>query len=974
LPGVSVSDEKTGSTTSTDSSGFVQFEYQWFPVSLFLTHVGRASVSATILKDSTVIILPINPQSLQVVTVAAYDRTSRANSTADISTVQVLAIAANGNGAYRRQIDVSTATVQTMLEGQAAGLLVTQSTGISGGSSYLTVRGQSSIVNGADPLYVVDGVAAAAGNKSVSTIQSGSSAQSLSPWSLIAPSDIERIDVLKDADATAIYGSRGANGVLLITTKQWKAGLPRWDIAYSAGVSEVLQRTSFMNISQYLAMRREALQNSGLSPDSTNAPDLTILDTTRNIDWGKWLLGRKAPLANINLSCSGGEKFNNYTVGMNSLRESTAFPTQPDHDRLTMNFNYNHLSTDRRWSLRVAGLAGGDVNHQFVTFDPAFFQTLAPDAPPPLNKNGQLNFPPGLFYYNPLSTIRQPYEATSGNYLLSMVNSYAINGHLSFKTTIGINRIQTREFGATPLTSQDPTTSPTAIGFFALTSFDSRVLEPELDYTFKMGKMQTILLGGASFQRLDENTADRTDTGYASDIALLRHEHAIILDTTSQSMRDVYTSFFSSVNFNWSDQFILHLTARRDGSSRFPPGDRWGNFGAGAFAWIFSRSNLMHRLVPFVSYGKIKLSGGVTGNNQMGDRSLQTMPGTSIQSFQSIAGLYPSDPTGIGWEKTDKTELSLDLGFWEDRILFDATAYKHRCDNFLENSAAVMGLANLNSSGPSGSDPSGWPVVLQNSGYELSLSATLVDNHALGWDVSVNWTIPRSKLVSFSQLDNSPYFGRLVIGQSINVLRGYVYTGVDRQTGVYTFSDLNHDGPITEADQKVVGKFNATGFGGFSNNLRWKHFQLQVLLDARIATGLNYLAVVFADNPPGYVGTGLSSNVPTVLLDHWRQPGDRALYQRLTAAPDPKADSALSRYLSSSALLANTSFFRIRKVSFVYDLPAAKAMAMHLTALAFFADAQNLFVFSRYKADAEIQSILTTPTMRTLEAGIRLFL
>lgn len=968
LSSASIYDLDTRYSTKTDCSGMARVEYQEYPVELLVSYVGRRSVPETIDKDSTVVPLQIEPQSLEAVTFS-YNPTKKAFSTSTFTAIQDVGIPYNG--AYRRRLtDISTGTVQSMLEGRVPGVLVTPSSGVPGSSSYLTVRGQSSVINGTDPLYIIDGVPAAAGNRSVSNIQSGSAAGSLSPWSFIAPSDIERIDVLRDADATAIYGSRGANGIVLITTRQWKAGLPKWDVGFSSGISSVIRRPSFMNIGEYVGMRREALRNSGLA-DST-APDLWLLDTTRNFDWGKWLLGRQARLTNAASSFSGGDIKNNYIAGMDYLRESTPFPAQPGHNRLTTNFNYNHQSLNRRWSLRFTGLSGWDANHQVISLDPASFQTLAPNAPSPLNKNGQLvfssalNFPSFVNYANPLAQMRQPYESLSANYLLSMVNSYAIAKHLSFKTTAGFNRIHTQEYGAMPLSTQDPASSAGAMGYFASTRFDSRILEPEVDYTHKMGKLKTSFVGGASFQQLDEHASARTDTGYANDAALLHHEHATPIVDSSEAIRDVYMSYLGSLNCNWNNQYILELTGRRDGSSRYQPGHRFGNFGAVAFAWIFSSGDLLRRFLPSFSYGKLKVSEGVTGNDQMGDRTLQNIAGTSIQSFQSIPGLYPSSPKGKGWEKTYKTELSLDLGFLQNRILFNATAYRHRSDNFLPNPRRLAS--------PSNSGPSGWPLVLQNSGYEFSLTGRLVENISFGWDVSVNWTIPQSKLISFPGLASTQYASRLVVGQSINVLNGYVYKGVDPQTGLYSFVDLDHDGQITVADQRVVGKFDAKGFGGLVNDVRWKQFQFQILLDARIATGVNYLAAVFANSPPGAIDDGLSSNVPRVLLDHWRQPGDNALYQKVTAAPDAKADSARGFYLSSSALLANTSFLRLRKVAIVYSLPSLRALRMHLTSLEFFLDAQNLFTLSRYGVDPEIQSVLTTPTMRTVEAGVRLSL
>lgn len=961
LPDVTVHDLQSGDSAVTDRSGMVRFSYDEYPVRLFLTHVSRKSTPVTICKDSTTVVLAADPQSLGEVLVN-HGAKRKSTTTESYTTIEENVVSYNGS--YQRPTSVSNGTVQGMLEGEVPGLLVTPSSGVPGSSSYLSVRGQASLFNGTDPLYIIDGIPAGAGNESMSYIQSSSAGVSLSPWCFIAPADIERIDVLRDADATAIYGSRGANGVILITSRHWKAGLPKLNVELSSGISGVARRTRFMNTAQYLTLRKDGLHNSGMMADAAIAPDVSLLDTSRTFDWGRWLIGRQAPLVNFSIGVSGGERRNNYTAAINYLEEATPFPTQPHHERLTTNFNHNHLSFDKRWTLQVAGVGGYDVNHQFISFDPSVFQATVTDAPPTLNGSGQLNYPPGLPYYNPMSLIRQPYEALSTSYLLSAVNTYVISDHIRAIATTGIDQVQTHEYGEMPLASQNPATLPTAMGYFANTRFAHRLLEPDLEYSGRAGRLEATIVAGASFEGSMEHAAARTDTGYTNDAALQHHDHAIPIDTTTAASCDNYTSLYTSLTGNWDDQFILHISARRDRSSLFPADHRSGNFGAAAFAWVFTGGNLLPRWLSDISYGKLKLSEGVTGNNQVGDRTLQSLTGTYFQSFQSIAGVYPTNPAGTGWEKTYKTELSLDLGFFRNRILFNATAYRHLSDNLLNNgSLAVM---------PSSLSSSSWPVVLQNSGIELSVTATLWDKHSFGWNISANWALPRNKLVSFPMLNSSPYAGRLVVGQSINVLRGFVYEGVNRETGLYSFADLSNFRRLTAADQRIVGKFDVTGFGGIQNTIRWKQFQVQLLIDARMATGMNYLAAIFANNTPGSINAGLNSNMPAVVADHWRYIGDKAAYQKPTAAPDVQADSALYRYLNSSALLANTSFLRLRHLSIVYTLPPMRALAMHLSSLSVFMEAQNLLMFSPYKgADPEIQSVGTTPTMRTVELGIR---
>lgn len=966
LPFVTILNYYTGLEQAADSNGIAHIEYNSLPVKIKISHVSKISLEKEISSDSTNITLESDPQSLEDVTVS-YDRQKKALSTNGSAAVYGYAI--HNNGFYMRTIGVSTATPQTIVQGLVPGLLVTQTSGVPGSSSYLAIRGQSSVVNGTDPLYVIDGVPFSTGNQSISHVSSGIAGGSLSPFAFIAPSDIERVDVLKDADATAIYGSRGANGVFLIKTIKRKVSMPKWDIKVSTALSKVIGRPALMDIHEYLAMRKEALANNNLTPNSTNAPDLTLLDSTRSIDWSKWLYGNTARAVNTQLSVSGGEIKNNYTAGVNFLQEAMVFRTSPEHTRLNFHMNYNHQSINRRWTLNISGLAGFDRNDQFIRTDATGFQTLAPNAPDPLTPAGNLNFPPVQYlYYNPLSAMRQAYEARSGNNLFEVSSNYMLRPDLSLKTLIGFNRVTTMEFGQQPLAAQDSTQSPSGMGFFSSASYNSKILEPDLEYRRKYKDLKIALLSGFSLQWLNDKATNRTDTGYTDDRSLFLRQHAMKIDSSDHHLSDVYTAFFTRFNFNWDNRYVLNLTGRTDGSTQFGPNKKNGNFGAAAFAWIFSNEHLIRYGFPFLSFGKIKLSYGLTGNNQIGDRKLQSIAGSAIPSFQSIPTFYNpgSISNGKGWEKIRKTELALDLGFFKNRILFTATAYWHTIQNIL--------LADQSASSQQTSYTS-WPITLANRGYELSLSATLADNKNFGWSVAANWTIPISRLASFPGLSKSPYADRLIIGQSINVLKGYVYTGVDKKTGLYSFADEDGDGKLTDVDRKVVGKFDVTGFGGLMNTFRWRNFQAELLFDARIQTGVNYLAAVFANNPPGTLQAGLSSNVPKILANHWRHTNDNAAYQRIAAFPDAEALSALSNYNASSALFENASFLRLRKFSFSYSIRPANPQKMHVSALTFFVVAQNLFERTPYKGgDPEIQSLMILPTLRTMEAGIRLAL
>jgi TonB-linked SusC/RagA family outer membrane protein len=958
LPSATVEDTTIHKFYYTGQDGTTTITSDNKKVTLKVTYIGM-DPTTMILTNNTPVTIRLSPsdRSLDEVITTGYGTGTKRNYTGDRSTLN------------RQQLmPVSNEDLQTILEGRIPGLLVTPTSGIYGSSNNLTIRGQSSIYNNDDPLYVIDKVVFAPGNQSMLNLPSNNSSGSLSPLSLISPSDIENTDVLKDADATAIYGSRGANGVVLITTRRDTATTTHFGLRFSTGASHAPLTLHLMNTPQYLAMRRQAFQNDQLTMSPGTAPDFLVWDTTRYTNWSKWMIGDAARTDNLQATLAGAYKNNTWFLSLSGLHETTVFPDHPTHLRGNSCFDLDHHSHDNKLDLRLSGLIGLDQNNQFIGLDPTYFQLTAPDGPAVKNPDGSLYFAPNpIPYSNPLSFLRQTYQVNAYNYLVDGDASYQLLPWLTLQANLGFNSIGNHEFGETPISAQDPGTQPTGAAYFAHTAYTSKIFEPQAEIKKQYGSLTLSLLTGYSWQQEKANTNSLVAMGYTNDAWLHQQSKAASVFPLPLASTDyAYRAMFSRINLNWNDRYILNLTGRRDGTNRFGPGIKYGNFYAAGAAVIFTRFKAIRDALPFLSFGKLHASIGVTGNDQIGDHHQSSFAPTNIATFDNIPGFFSSNQvlSGTTWETIHKQEIALDLGFIHDRLLLTMARYRHQSkDQLLPQAYPVPGTMDVFRN---------WPAVLQNSGWEFTLSARLIVSQNFSWTVDANWSLPVNRLVSFPNLNQTPFGNILVVGQSAAVLQGLRFTGVNPTTGIFQFQDLNHDGQITDSDRTVIGHLDPKGFGGITNTFRYKRFHFSFLLDARIITASNYLTALYANNPPGAF---LYSNVnaPTELTGRWQRAGQESAFQKVTTSlTTTPASTAISQYTGSSALLTNASFIRLKKMMLSYQT-SKKLGQQHHTTLTIFVAGDNLFTITPYKdVDPEIQNAIILPLLRTVEAGISL--
>lgn len=890
--------------------------------------------------------------------VKGYYSSSRLLNTGSVSTITAKEIA---------QQPVSN--VLSALQGRAPGLLITQSSGIPGASFQLGLRGQQSIAQGNDPYILIDGIPFAPNNSNINQVGAAFSfsGNGLSPLSTLNPADIERIEILKDADATAIYGSKGANGVILITTKKGQAGATKVHFRATTGFSRITRRPELLGTRDYVAMRKEAFANDGVTMTPANAYDILVWDTTRYTDWVKELIGGTAHSLDAQLSVSGGSAQTQFVLSNGYHRETTVYPGDLNDQRGSLHFQLNHGSTNKKFNLQFSGTFSAGRN-EINASDLAKSINLVPNLPALYDSAGNLNWTEkGYTFTNPLASLRQRYTAKTENFIASVNLSYLLAKGLQFKTAIGYNTLTVNDQSLTPIASRNPSTNPTGsaqTGHAALNSFS---VEPQLHYQFSSPAGKLELLAGASWQQQTSSTQFILASGYTNDALLTSLSAAASLNTSSTNGRYRYGAFFGRAGYQFRNRYLLNLTGRRDGSSRFGPGRQFANFGAVGTGWIFSNERFFSPLKGVVSSGKIRMSYGSAGNDNIGDYQYLDKYGSTSYAYQGVPGLVPSSlfNPDYSWEVNRKLEFALEMGFWQNRYSLTLAFFRNRSRNQLVpySLPSQTGFTSILQN---------FPALVQNRGWELEFLAHPVRTERFQWTSSINLTFPQNRLLEFPNLALSSYRNQYVIGQPLNIGNGFRVVGVNPQTGVYEFVNAAGNitsSPVYPADlQKAMVSLDPVFYGGFRNSLHYGRWDLDLFFEFRQQQGFSTLENL-TSNPPG-----TRFNQPISVLARWQKPGNNSPVQRYTSTTSNPAYQALNLIAANRANLSYTdaSYVRLKNVSLQYSLPPLLLGRWKLADLRLFVQGQNLLTFTGYEgSDPETQQVLRLPPLKTIAAGIQ---
>jgi len=855
--------------------------------------------------------------------------------------------------------------VLAALEGRMPGVYIQQNTGVPGGSFNIQIRGQNSLRNsttdnGNLPLYVIDGVPFTA--SSLTSSLSNNNLSGGNPLSNLNPADIESVEVLKDADGTSIYGSRGANGVVLITTKKGGSGKTTINLDAFHGIGQVSRTMKLLNTRQYLEMRHEAFRNDGALP-GTGAYDVNgVWDTTRSTDWQKLLIGGKAHITSAQLSLNGGDANTQFLFGMGYNRETSVYPGDFVDARISAHLHLHHSSVNQKLQFNLSLNYQNDDNRlpNIDLSSPA--QSLAPDAPPVYKDNGQLNWQNST-WTNPFASLLKKYKANSDNLLANGLISYEIIPGLRIKTSIGYTSLQVKELLTSPLSSINPafvSAGTTASSNFSDGSIHTLIAEPQLEYQKNIDKGRLSVLVGSTLQENIQQGQTLSATGYVSDALLENIRAASAVTVVSNNYTQYrYNALFGRINYVWKEKYIVNITGRRDGSSRFADGHQFGNFGALGAAWVFSEEKYTREKLHWLSYGKMRASIGTTGSDQIPDYGyLNTYSLTSYPYNGSpgllLTRLYNSD---YSWEKNKKIELGLELGFLHNKIMFYTNWYRNRSSNQLVGYSlpVITGQSSIQFN---------FPAVVENKGWEFELNCRPLTTTHFKWSTGFNISFPQNKLVDYPGLASSPYANTFVVGQPLSIKKNYHYTGVDAKTGLYTFQDFDNNGSITfPNDLSALKKITQQYYGGFQNSFSFQNFQLSFFLQFVKQTGYNYQQY--------FSLTGSANNQPIYALNRWQNAGDAAINQQYSQNFGSAAAANFFKNQSSDNTIQDASFMRLKNLSLSYDLPDKCLKKLHMRLLRIYIRGQNLVTITNYQgSDPENQNPQKLPALRVLSAGI----
>lgn len=896
-----------------------------------------------------------------------------ARSTSVLDDVQIIAYGATtrrlstGSIAKLKGEDIRKQPVESpllALSGRLPGVQISQTSGLAGAPVSVTIRGKNTLGAGSDPLYVIDGVPFAHSLGSV-TFASGISAQTMgglmgansggSPFVTINPADIESIEVLKDADATAIYGSRGANGVVLITTRKAKAGKTSVDASYYTGWARPTRMAEMLNTQQYIAMRREAFQNDGITPTASNATDLMVWDTTRYTNWGKLLLGKQGRSNDAQVRISGGSQQTQVSLTAGFHRETPIYYGSMPDNRASVRANLTHRSSDNKFSISFSGGFSSDKN-EVTTTDLMQFLTAVPNAPYPLDSSGNLVWrDKGINFSNPLAYTFKQFIANTENMLGSMNLRYQVIEGLQLKLDAGYNSLRLDQTATNPIKSQSPysATLNSTADFFTKNA-RNWIIEPQAEYSRHLGKAGLQVLVGGSFQEQLNQQTKISASGYASDDLLLTPGPASVKSVTSGYSKYHYAALFGRVNLNWDGKYLLNVSARHDGSSRFGPGKQFGTFGAVGAGWIFSEENFMKNW-SFLSFGKLRGSMGVTGNDRIGDYQYlsQWAPTNAALPYQGASGLYPAnlDNPNYAWERNRKWEAALELSFLKERVYVSADYYLNKTDNQLTGLTlpSQVGFSYVNANRD---------AILQNSGWELMLNTTNVEKKHFSWKTAFNITIPRNKLIAYPGLEDTYYASVWSIGQPVTISKWIAYEGVDPQTGVHKLGGMS-----VPKDQTAVYDLAQRLYGGLQNTFTYRNWTLDFFfhfVKQRGKTSIQFQA------------PGARTNQPVAVLDRWQHPGDITDVQRFTTTGT--AVTTYSYYANySEARITDASFVRLKNVALSYQFEQNIIKRIKADNVRLYLQAQNLLTFTHYKTgDPETMTFSSMPPMRMLTIGAQI--
>ncbi|MFA4868941.1 MAG: TonB-dependent receptor [Pedobacter sp.] len=932
LIGASIQIQGTTHTASTDNKGKFNFVTgQKFPYTLIVSYVGYKT--AILVVDGSPVNVRLEPEASQLndVIVVGYGQQNRKTLTSSVATVSAKQIE-----------DIPAAGLDQKLQGQASGLLVSANTSVPGSGIFIRVRGSSSINASNDPLYVVDGVFI--NNRTLQSITTGG--QQTSPIADINPGDIESMEILKDANATAIYGSRGANGVVLITTKRGKLNKKaKVDFGYYHGVSKAIKFWPTLTGEQEGILQNETWLNDGgafnlrpFRPKSEGGLGLPEEQVT--ID-RVGLIFQNAPTDNFDLSVAGGDAKTSYYLGGNYFNQEAI--VKPDRfrrasfrinlghqfdEKIKIGVSANLVSTFRNMTPNN-NVPNGTVNGALYT--PVYL--------PLYNEDGSYARP--SLFENPVAAIKETiFKDVGSRVTANAFGEYKITSGLKFRTSWSIDFNESKAVNFYNSKLQLGQAPVNGTGTTALNRNVTLINEQLLTYDKVWDNIHQFnaTVGNTLQKETFENTSV-TGVGYPTDEFSQISSSASQTGTSSESQAGL-VSFFGRLSYGYNGKYMIDASVRADASSRFGKDNRWGYFPAVGIAWRASQEEFIKKLNLF-SELKFNASYGSTGNqNGIPDfAALGLWNGGN--NYLNTAGILPfqlANPN-LKWETTTQLNLGVNMGFFADRFNVELNYYDKYTSNLLlqQPISQKLGFATIFSN--SGE--------ISNKGFELALNGQLIAQKSFSWNARINISTNKNKIEKLNTpiLDN-----RTIMQQGSPLYSFYAHKqlGVNPENGDVLFEDLNGDKALSDADLQIIGDAWPDFYGGLGNEFTYGDFDLNVFFNYSLGNSI-------WNNTRYRMGHGGSRNGVFAQLqdqlDRWQKPGDITEVPRLTT----KGNNAS---IIPDRFLEDGSYVRLKTVSIGYRLPKKILAKHHISNVRIYLSATNLLTFTKYKGvDPEVNTM-----------------
>jgi len=962
---IRIKGQKTG--TVSNAQGNFQLKIKSFPATLIVSSVGFRSQELEFYEatEPITVYLTDDQNRLSSLVVVGYGTQKRSDLTGSVASVQVSQLK-----------DAAPTSFVDALQGLVSGVQVTSTSGAPGATSIVRIRGGNSITGGNDPLYVIDGFPIYNDNKAGdagSATATVGTASGLNPLSSINPGDIESIDILKDASATAIYGSRGANGVVIITTKKGKAGKSIVSYDGSFGTQTLSHKIDLLNAQQWATYYNDAQGKAVFTQDQINSY------ATNSTDWQNAAF-RTAATQNHQITFSGGNEKTQFSsslgyLGQDGIVINTDFKRYTGrisvNSKLSTNFNVG-LNLNESYSTSNAATTG---NITAILYMPPVIPVYDANGVYTLYNNYNTSGSGNPIAYLNTVTNQSNLQRTLG----SAFGEYEIIKGLKAKVLIGADLLTNRQYSYIPKPLYESISSGGSASL--RDKFTTNWLnENTLSYSTTINKLHNIdLLGGFTQQKSETTGNVSNSTGFANDAT----EYYDLASASTPTVASSYSgwtleSFLGRLNYNYDHKYFLSASFRADGSSRLGANNKWGYFPSASFGWQLDKEAFFKNIANSIklSNSKLRLSYGRTGNSE-------------IDPYQSLSllssNLYPNGSTStntgfspisiknenLKWETTDQYDAGIDLAFFNQRIKFTADFYYKRTHDLLISKYVPYS--------------SGFPVSLQNigevenKGFELALNTENIKGK-FNWTTNATFSVNRNKVLSLGGVDQiiiggSTQVGNIImVGKPLGAFYGLktdgLYTAANLPTDLSTtilasgtavgdikYKDLNGDGKITTAaDQTIIGNAQPKFIFGLTNTFNYQNFDLSVFVQGSYGNQIYSYILRQLQTPNGF------NNSIVGFADHYTATNTTAQYER--------ANTAINNSTNSDLYVYDGSYVRLKTVTLGYTLPKNILTKIKASNIRLYVSGQNLLTVSKYLGfDPDVNSYSQDASRQGVDLG-----